>query len=70
MELQTFPKEENKKTMLDKILRILIIGLLAMIVVLLIDATGVLAQLYESLFDEFPESWILKPLCEWLQELR
>ena len=54
--------------MVDKILRILIIGFLVMIVVLLIDATGVLAQTYEREYGEWPESWILKPIAEWYEE--
>lgn len=55
--------------MIDKILRILIIGLLVMIVILLIDATGTLAQMYEQTFGEYPESWVIKPIAEWIQEL-
>jgi len=71
MELQTFPREEKKekeKTLIDKILKIIIVGLLMMIVVLLIDATGVLAQTYEQAFGEFPDSWILKPISDWYEE--
>ena len=54
--------------MIDKILRILIIGLLLMVVVLLIDATGTLAQIYEKEYEEWPESWILKPIAEWYED--
>lgn len=63
--LQTFPKEKKEKNLIDKILRILIVGLMLMIVVLLIDATGTLAQIYEKEYKEWPESWILKPIAEW-----
>ena len=70
MELQTFPKEENKTTMIDKILRILIVGFLAMIVVLMIDATGILAQMYENEYGEWPDSWIVKPIAEWYETKR
>ena len=68
MELQTFPTERKKTTVIDKILRILIIGLLLMVVVLLIDATGTLAQIYEKEYEEWPESWILKPIAEWYED--
>lgn len=63
--LQTFPQEKKEKNLIDKILRILIIGLMLMIVVLLIDATGTMAQIYEKEYGEWPESWILKPIAEW-----
>lgn len=63
--LQTFQEEKKEKNLIDKILRILIIGLMLMIVVLLIDATGTLAQIYEKEYEEWPESWILKPIAEW-----
>lgn len=53
--------------MIDKILRILIIGFLVMIVILLVDATGTLAQIYEREYGEWPESWILKPIGEWYE---
>lgn len=53
--------------MIDKILRTLIVGLLLMIVVLLIDATGTLAQIYDREYGEWPESWILKPIGEWYE---
>lgn len=53
--------------MIDKILRTLIVGLLLMIVVLLIDATGTLAQMYEQEYGTYPESWILKPISEWYE---
>lgn len=67
--LQTFPKEKKEKTkVIDKILRILIIGLLAMIVILLIDATGTLAQIYEREYREWPESWVVKPIAEWYED--
>ena len=56
--------------MIDKILRILIIGFLAMLVVLMIDATGVLAQTYENEYGEWPDSWILKPIAEWYEDKR
>ena len=68
MELQTFPTERKKTTVIDKILRILIIGLLLMVVVLLIDATGTLAQIYEKEYEEWPESWIVKPIAEWYED--
>lgn len=69
MELQTFPTEKKEKPkVIDKILKIIIVGLLMMIVVLLIDATGVLAQTYEQAFGEFPDSWILKPISDWYEE--
>ena len=64
--LQTFP-EKKEKNLIDKILRILIVGLMLMIVVLLIDATGTLAQIYEREYGEWPESWILKPIGEWYE---
>lgn len=67
MELQTFPSEKEKPKVIDTILRILIVGLLLMIVVLLIDATGTLAQIYEKEYEEWPESWILKPIAEWYE---
>ena len=67
MELQTFPSEKEKPKVIDKILRILIVGLMLMIVVLLIDATGTLAQIYEREYGEWPESWILKPIGEWYE---
>ena len=70
MKLQTFPKEKEKKSVIDKILRILIIGFLAMLVVLMIDATGVLAQTYENEYGEWPDSWILKPIAEWYEDKR
>lgn len=70
MELQTFSQEENKTTVIDKILRILIIGLLLMVVVLLIDATGTLAQIYEKEYGEWPDSWIVKPIAEWYETKR
>lgn len=63
--LQIFPTEKKERNVIDKILRILIIGLMLMIVVLLIDATGTLAQIYEKEYGEWPESWILKPIAEW-----
>ena len=53
--------------MIDKILRILIIGLLLMVVVLLIDATGTLAQIYEQEYGTYPDSWIVKPIGEWYE---
>lgn len=65
--LQTFPKEKKEKNVIDKILRILIIGFLVMIVILLVDATGTLAQIYEREYGEWPESWILKPIGEWYE---
>lgn len=68
MELQTFPSEKEKPKVIDKILRILIVGLLLMIVVLLIDATGTMAQIYEKEYGEWPESWILKPIAEWYED--
>ena len=67
MDLQTFPKERKKSTMIDKILRILIIGLLLMVVVLMIDATGTLAQIYEKEYGTYPDSWIVKPIGEWYE---
>lgn len=68
MELQTFKEDKKEKNLIDKILKIIIVGLLMMIVVLLIDATGVLAQTYEQAFGEFPDSWILKPISDWYEE--
>ena len=67
MNLQTFSEERKKSTMIDKILRILIIGLLLMVVVLLIDATGTLAQIYEREYGTYPDSWIVKPIGEWYE---
>ena len=67
MELQTFPSEKEKPKVIDKILRILIVGLLLMIVVLLIDVAGTLAQMYEQEYGTYPESWILKPISEWYE---
>ena len=54
--------------MIDKILRILIIGFLAMLIVLMIDATGILAQMYDKEYGEWPESWIVKPIAEWYED--
>ena len=67
MNLQTFPTEKKEKNVIDKILRILIIGFLVMIVILMVDATGTLAQIYEKEYGEWPESWILKPIGEWYE---
>ena len=68
MNLQNFPIEKEKKSVIDKILRILIIGFLVMLVILMIDATGVLAQTYEQEYGEWPDSWILKPIAEWYED--
>ena len=68
--LQTFTEEKKEKILIDKILRILIIGLLVMIVILLIDATGTLAQIYEKKYQEWPESWVIKPIAEWYEEAK
>lgn len=68
MELQTFQEDKKEKNLIDKILRILIIGLLAMIVILLIDATGTLAQIYEREYREWPDSWVVKPIAEWYED--
>ena len=68
MDLQTFPTEKKEKNLIDKILRILIIGLLLMIVILLIDATGTLAQIHDKEYGEWPESWIVKPIAEWYED--
>lgn len=65
--LQTFPTEKKERNLIDKILRILIIGLLVMIVILLIDAVGTLAQIYEQEYQAWPDSWILKPIGEWYE---
>lgn len=65
--LQTFSEEKKEKKVIDKILRILIIGFLVMIVILLVDATGTLAQIYEREYGEWPDSWILKPIGEWYE---
>ena len=70
MELQTFSTERKKSTMIDKILRILIIGFMLMLIVLMIDATGILAQMYENEYEEWPESWIVKPIAEWYETKR
>lgn len=66
--LQTFPKEKKEKNLIDKILRILIIGLLLMIVILMVDATGTLAQIYEREYREWPDSWVVKPIAEWYED--
>lgn len=68
--LQKFSEEKKEKNVIDKILRILIIGLLLMIVVLMIDATGTLAQIYEKEYGEWPDSWIVKPIAEWYETKR
>ena len=68
MKLQTFPIKKEKTKVIDKILRILIVGFLAMIIILLIDATGTLAQMYEREYREWPESWIVKPIAEWYED--
>lgn len=68
MNLQNFPIEKEKKSVIDKILRILIIGFLAMLIVLMIDATGILAQMYDKEYGEWPESWIVKPIAEWYED--
>lgn len=68
MELQTFQEDKKEKNMLDKILRIFIIGFLVMIVILMVDATGTLAQIYEREYGEWPDSWILKPIAEWYED--
>ena len=65
--LQKFSEEKKEKNVIDKILRILIVGFLAMIIILLIDATGTLAQMYEQEYEEWPESWIVKPIAEWYE---
>ena len=65
--LQTFQEEKKEKNVIDKILRILIIGFLVMIVVLMIDATGTLAQIYEKEYGTYPDSWIVKPIGEWYE---
>ena len=54
--------------MIDKIFRIIISGLLVMIVVLLIDATGIMAQMYDNEYGEWPDSWIVKPIAEWYED--
>lgn len=66
--LQTFPEEKKEKNVIDKILRILIIGFLVMIVILLVDATGTLAQIYEREYREWPDSWVVKPIAEWYED--
>lgn len=68
MNLQTFPTEKKEKNLIDKILRILIIGFLVMLVILMIDATGILAQMYDKEYGEWPESWIVKPIAEWYED--
>lgn len=56
MELQTFPKEENKTTMISKLFRVLVIILLIVVVAILLDATGILAQAYALEYGKAPES--------------
>ena len=68
MELQKFSEEKKEKALIDKILRILIVGFLVMLVILMIDATGTLAQIYEKEYGEWPDSWILKPIAEWYED--
>lgn len=68
MELQKFSEEKKEKALIEKILRILIIGFLVMIVILLVDATGIMAQMYEKKYQDWPESWIVKPIAEWYEE--
>lgn len=68
--LQTFPKEKKEKNLIDKILRILIVGFLVMIVILLVDATGIMAQMYEKKYQKWPESWVVKPIAEWYEEAK
>lgn len=54
--------------MIDNILRALIVTLLAIIIIMLIDGTGTLAQMYEREYGEWPESWVVKPITEWYEE--
>lgn len=67
MRYDTFPEMKEDRKTLDKILKIIIIGLLVMIVILLIDAVGTLAQIYEKEYQAWPDSWILKPIGEWYE---
>ena len=53
---------------MDKILRIVIIGFLVMLVILMIDATGTLAQIYQREYGEWPDSWVVKPIAEWYED--
>ena len=68
MDLQTFKEDKKEKNLIDKILRILIIGFLVMLIVLMIDATGILAQMHENEYGEWPDSWIVKPIAEWYED--
>lgn len=53
--------------MIDKILRALIVTLLVIIIIMLIDGTGTLAQIYEREYGEWPDSWVIKPIGEWYE---
>lgn len=68
MKLEQFREEKKEKVVIDKILRVLIIGLLVMILIMMIDAVGTLAQIHEREYGEWPESWILKPIAEWYED--
>lgn len=66
--LQTFPQHKKERKMIDKILRALIVTLLVIIIIMLIDGTGTLAQIYEREYGEWPDSWVVKPIGEWYEE--
>lgn len=68
--MMDFPEEKKKKelTVIDKILRILQIGFLAIIIIFIVDCAGTLAQIYEKEYGEWPQSWALKPIGEWYEE--
>lgn len=68
MRYDTFPEMKEGKHNLDKILKIIIIGLLVMILIMMVDAVGTLAQIYEMEYGSWPDSWILKPMAEWYEE--
>ena len=65
MELQTFKEDKKEKTLIDKILKIFIAGFLAMIVILLVDGTGVLSQFYLEFTGDWPDSWLIVRLVDW-----
>lgn len=56
MELQTFPKEENKTAMIGKLFRVLVLVMLLVIIAILLDATEILAQAYALEYGRAPES--------------
>ena len=56
MELQTFPREENKPTMIGKLFRVLVLVMLVVIIAILLDATNMLAQSYALEYGKAPDS--------------